>query len=132
MRTTILALGLAFALNVAALPNPDPQFEFLTTAAPLPLPTVPVKLPNPTKTRRRKHKEPTPTFKVAKPCECIKPIVPINMFTPREVSDILCCFEKKWRRSSCGNMDPGGKHGDPVCEGRIVHWNDHRRLGSFC
>ncbi|KAF2747858.1 hypothetical protein M011DRAFT_477025 [Sporormia fimetaria CBS 119925] len=85
MHFPILALALA-ATTVLSHPAPDPQFEGggLTLAPTIALPTS-TPILRPTRTRRpRPHKEPTPTFKTVKPCECIKPIIPINLLTARE------------------------------------------------
>jgi hypothetical protein len=61
-------------------------------ASPYPwaMPQASAKPGKPTKvnrTRKNQHKEPTPVFKT--PCDCAKPIVPMNLLTANEVSGDL-------------------------------------------
>ncbi|KAF2279272.1 uncharacterized protein EI97DRAFT_439648 [Westerdykella ornata] len=91
MRFSLVALALALVAAVAAYPHAEPQFEGpIVTAVPVtPSPSASGR-PRPTRTRKHKpHKEPTPTFKPVKPCECIKPIIPVNQLTAKE----KCEFE---------------------------------------
>lgn len=77
MRTALVIIGLIAAAS--AHPRPDPQFEVIGDPSP------PVTSKTPTRTRKFKwHKEPTPTFELPL-CDCPKPIVPINLFSKKEV-----------------------------------------------
>lgn len=77
MRITLPIFALIAATS--AIPRPDPQFEIIGD------PATPAFSKAPTRTRKHKqHKEPTPTLKLSL-CECVKPIVPINQLSKKEV-----------------------------------------------
>lgn len=79
MKITLVAL--VFATVVAATPYPwaAPQASIVPSSG----------RPRRNRTDKNTHKEPTPTFKTS--CECVKPIVPINLLSANEASIYAEC-----------------------------------------
>jgi hypothetical protein len=72
MKLTLLAL--ACASIVAATPHPWAAQASVVASH------------KGNKTHKHTHHEPTPVFK--EPCECLKPVIPENLLSAKEVSDI--------------------------------------------
>ncbi|KAF2122312.1 hypothetical protein BDV96DRAFT_141657 [Lophiotrema nucula] len=88
MRLAIVVAALVAAVTASPHPWAEAQFETVIATTTAPSSSIHTRRPNATGTgRHNPHKEPTPTFKLG--CDCAKPIIPVDQFTPAE----KCEFE---------------------------------------